>query len=193
LKSLVIKTILITLASVIGALMVIFGALCLFAPATVAGFFDDVGNYSASVFFYEKEYERTGDINGIVLLIDKSYGQRDSIGEEKYLEKLLSHKDFETFCKKDGEDKKLENVEYYYGYYTSVLIENQKLDSAISVGKKYVEKYTYSQNNPFRILAKEYADGTDEQKDLIKNAILDLENIETIQNVYITQDIIKLS
>lgn len=173
--------------------MVIFGALCLFAPATVAGFFDDVGNYSASVFFYEKEYERTGDINGIVLLIDKSYGQRDSMGEEKYLEKLLSHKDFETFCKKDGEDKKLENVEYYYGYYTSVLIENQKLDSAVSVGKKYVEKYTYSQNNPFRILAKEYADGTDEQKDLIKNAILDLENIEIIQNVYITQDIIKLS
>ena len=65
------KTIAITLASVIGALLIAFGAAALFAPRLVADMFDDMGAYSASIHFYERNFESTKTTDDLVLLIDK--------------------------------------------------------------------------------------------------------------------------
>ncbi len=114
-KKLVLKTVLITLASIIGAALITFGAMSIFAPGTVAGFFDDLGNYSASVFFYEKEYIKSGDIDDLVVLIDKAYAENDGARTEEYLSELIGHKDFSDYCAtKDAENSGGLSTEDYY-------------------------------------------------------------------------------
>ena len=96
-KNLVIRSIVITLASIVSALSITFGALSVFTPKTIAGFFDDVGNTPASVFFYEMQYDKTGDIKDLANIVDVAYSNGDKELTEKYLSKLFSHPDFEKY------------------------------------------------------------------------------------------------
>ena len=94
------KTIAITLASALGALMLAFGSLALFSPITLASFFDNAGNRSVALFYYEKQYQKTGGINDLGVLALKIDDKSNSKMAEKYLADLVSHKDFDKYCKK---------------------------------------------------------------------------------------------
>jgi len=123
LKKLVIKTVLITVAALIGAMALTFGAMAIFAPRSVAGFFDGVGNYSASVFFYEKEYEKTDDIEDLVVIIGKALANDDNEKAEKYTKELLEREDFSSYClecDKDLKQGEMTTEEYYNVLYKIV-------------------------------------------------------------------------
>ena len=185
-KKLIIKTSLITLASIIGALVITVGALCLFAPATMAGFFDDVGNDSASVFFYEKQYEKTGDIQDLDKLLVKVYAQKDNKLCEKYAKAMIEHKDF---SKLSAQDK-----EYYYGCYALSLAKNGKFDKAVSVGTQYVEAYGYTKYNPLSVLLSDYIkQDMLENKTKLKGAIEQTSNVSIEQQTFKSNDLNKLS
>lgn len=185
-KKLVIKTTLITLACLIGALVITISALCLFAPATMAGFFDDVGNYSASVFFYEKQYEKTGDIEDLDKLILKVDMAGDTVRTEKYVKQLIEHKDFNKFLMADRE--------YYYGCYALSLARNGKFDDAVKVGQDFVSENGYTALNPLRVLITDFVtDNMTEQKVKLALAITQTTNVSIEQNVYKVADLIKLS
>ena len=157
-KKLVIKTVCITLASVIGAMAVAFGSLALFAPGVVGGLFDGVGNYSASVFFYEKQYKKTGDIKDLNTLVSKIDIKGDSDRAEDYYAKLLLHKDFAALCQRiDANGGQVSSEEYYCSCYALSLAENGKLDAAITFSKAFVDQKGYTENNPFRTLIYDYA------------------------------------
>lgn len=119
LKNLIVKTIVITLASIVSLLAITFGALTVFTPKTLGGIFDGVGSYSAAVFFYDLQYEKTGDIEDLAVLVDQTYGQEDTANAKKYLSIMLKHKDFESYGSKvigqnfDGSDFTLKD--YYLG------------------------------------------------------------------------------
>ena len=66
-KKLVVKTICLSLAFLLGSICCAFGLATIFVPGRVGDIFDGVGAYSASVFFYEKEYRKTEDINDLYL------------------------------------------------------------------------------------------------------------------------------
>ena len=83
-KNLVIKTVVITLAAIVSLMAITFGALTVFTPKTLGGVFDGAGNYSAAVFFYDLQYEKTGDIEDLAVLIDESYGFGDKENAKKY-------------------------------------------------------------------------------------------------------------
>lgn len=119
-KKLVIKTVLITVAIVFALTALTFGAMSIFAPRSVAGFFDGVGGYSASVFFYEKEYVKTDDIDGLLFLIDKTCAKDDDERTVKYLEMLFDREDYNSFCEQKDKDLKqgqLKTDDYYKGLY----------------------------------------------------------------------------
>ena len=97
-KKLVIKTIAITIAVMLGVVVVAFGVTSLIAPKFLANIFDGVGGYSASIFFYEKQYEKTEDIYDLVLLVDKIEKEKDSVLAEEYLYKLINHEQFNEYC-----------------------------------------------------------------------------------------------
>ena len=184
-KRLVIKTTLITLASIIGALIIAVGALCLFAPKTMANFFEDVGNYSASVFFYEKNYEKTGSISDLDELLLKVYVESDYELTEKYSKEMIEHVQFESLS--------VANKEYYYGCYVIALANNGKFDQAINVGKDFVQDYGYTVFNPLRILITDYLqDDMTENKQSLRQAVLSTTNVSAEQEVYKTQDLIQL-
>lgn len=155
-KKLVVKTIIITLVSVLGAFAITVGALCLFSPATCASFFDGVGNYSASVFFYEKHYDKTGDITVLDTLYIKSYQAEDYERAEKYLFTLISHDDFESHCDESADSETLSDKEYYYSSYALVLAKNGNESQAISTSETFVNGNGYTKYNPFRALVNEY-------------------------------------
>ena len=56
-KKLVLKTVCITLAGILALGVILFGIFALISPKTIANVADKMGNYSVSVFYYEKAYE----------------------------------------------------------------------------------------------------------------------------------------
>ena len=116
-KKLVIKTALITVVSIIGAVIIAFGAFAMFAPKSVASFFDGVGGYSASVFFYERQYEKTGDFSDLVVLVDKIDDYTDPDTAKKYLKIFIEHQEFENYCAGKNATKYLSLADYYLGRY----------------------------------------------------------------------------
>ena len=193
LKKLVVKTIIITLVSVLGAFAITVGALCLFSPATCASFFDGVGNYSASVFFYEKHYDKTGDINVLDTLYIKSYEAEDYVRAEKYLFTLISHEGFDSLCADNASPDSLTDKEYYYSSYALVLAKNGKESQAIFTCETFVSENGYTKYNPFRALVDEYkADAT--LSATLKNKIETiLSGLNGAQLTYANEDLNKLN
>ena len=151
-KKLVIKTTLITLASLIGTIIIAFSAVAIFAPGFTAGIFDGVGNYSATVFFYQKQYSKTGDINDLSILVNKIDLENDSERAEKYLDLMLKHDDFDFYCDSQSQSEDFSLVEYYCGNYAYALALNGKFDEAISVAENFVSENSYTKNNPYTVL-----------------------------------------
>ncbi len=162
-KKLVIKTTCITLASLIVAFAIFFGAAILFAPGWVGGIFDGVGNYSASVFFYEKQYEKSGSIDDLNTLVLKIDIKNDSALAEKYFGKMVEHQDYEEFCSSQDGGSDISTKEYYFGCYVLALAYNCKLNDAIQEAKDFVGN-TYTENNPFRVLVADYAEYAKEKE-----------------------------
>ena len=113
-----------------------FGAIALFAPGFTAGIFNGVGNYSATVFFYEKQYAKTQSLIDLMILVDKVDYEKDGVKAEKYLELLVNHKDFDKLSGVDGGT--VSENEFYLGNYALVLAKNDKFIKALSVSSEFV-------------------------------------------------------
>ena len=177
-KKLVIKTTLITLASLIGAMAITFGAVALFAPGFTAGIFNGVGNYSATVFFYEKQYAKTQSVIDLMVLVDKVDYENDSVRAEKYLELLVNHKDFDKLSNVEGST--VSEKEFYVSNYALVLAKNDKFADALSVSSEFVKENGYTNYNPYRILIYDYTEITD---DNLRSILTDLLGITPKEKV----------
>ena len=191
-KKLIIKTIVITISAIVCIVSAVFGVLCVFAPTSIASVFEDMGCYKESVFFYELEYEQSNDIEDLIVLVDKAYGNNDNKGLEKYLSNLIWHKDFYKYCKEQDLNlpaNKMSTQDYFVGYYATVLIENGKFENALNMTKSYVDKFTYTEFNPIRTIVKECLTIlTAGQKTQLKNTILTFE-----QNSFVLEDLNKFN
>ena len=197
-KKLVIKTVIIVVSVIICVFAITFGVLCSTNPRAIAKGFESLGNYSASKYFYEMQYNKTEDIDDLFVLIDNAYGQKDKIGMQNYLGELISHKDFNQYCNDQNKglaQSAMKSEEYYSGFYATVLYENGKFDNALRFCSSFVNTMGYTNFNPFRALI----DGklnllTAEQKTQIKTALNGhLSNFSDAQQInLINQDINKL-
>ena len=169
------KTVTITLAAVLGVCMIIFGTLAMVAPAKVADFFDKLGWYNTSVHYYEKQYGKSDSIEDLAVLILKIDDESDSAKEKKYLETLLNHTDYKSYCTlKDSESENAEvkTNEYYSGAYAIALVRVGKFNDAISFAYDFVSKNTYTAYNPFSALIAELGESLSlEQLEKLKNKV----------------------
>lgn len=146
------KTVAITLISVLGACLITFGSLALFAPATVANFFDGLGAYNASIRYYEKQYGKSESIDDLAVLILKLDQTKDSEKTEKYVKIIIEHSDYAQYCNQNDQNDNNNVVstnELYYGKYALALIRNGKFSNAISIANKFVSENGYTKYNPF--------------------------------------------
>lgn len=197
-KNLVLKTIAITLASIVSLITVVFGALCLFTPKTVAEILENLGSESASVFFYEQHYQKSEDIDTLALLIDKAYFSEDLIKQEEYLTLLTAHSDFDSFCALEDSKNQGSNFlakEFYLDTFVNVLIKNQKFDKALGIAVEYVNKNGYTLNNPLSAILNTSFDCLSlEQKQSLKLAIENAPCLDgTNQQTYKINDLNKFN
>jgi hypothetical protein len=137
LKKLVVQTACLALAFLIGSIFCAFGLATIFAPGRVGVLFDGVGEYSASVFFYEKQYKKTGDVEDLYTLVSKLNVYSDSVRAEKYFTKIIVHDGFDGLCEQlDKDSDGLSTKDYCYGSLCFALAENGKKDQASETVKE---------------------------------------------------------
>ncbi len=165
-NKLILKTTVITLASVIIALVLSLSAMVFFAPKLIGSLFDGLGMYSASVFFYEKQYQKSEDIHDLALLIDKLDKDEDLEKSKLYLTEIVESEEFSSFCQMVDENKTVTvtSNEYYYLLLTQVVYLADGFEESVSVALEYVEKFSYTAFNPIRIIISDYGQTLQEQQ-----------------------------
>ena len=152
-KKLVLKTIAVTVAAIIALTAAIYLTLALFFPKTLAGAWKDVGSYSLSAKYYERQYDKSGDTEDLATLCVNLDEKADSARTAKYLKILTEDEKFSERCA--FEDKqggfKYTAYEYYYGKYAVAEFYANKIDAAITVAKKAVSA-GYTEHNAFYVL-----------------------------------------
>ena len=197
-KKLVIKTVVIVLSIIVGVFAITFGVLCLTTPKTIAKGFENLGSYSASKYFYEKQYEKTESIDDLQILIDNAYGNNDKKSLQVYLGELISHNNFKKFCMAKNEalsPSAMQTEEYYSAFYASVLFDNGNFEGAKKFCSSYVNEMGYTKCNPFTELIKaKLTDLSAEQKAQIKASLNGHKDAlsEEVQIGLINEDINKL-
>ena len=173
---LVLKTVAITLVAVLGAGMILFGSLALFAPLSVANFFDGMGMQNVAVKYYEKQYGKSESVEDLAVLILKLDEESDSVKSEKYLKIMIEKDEYSSYCQAQdsiNNGGKVSQDEYYKGKYALSLVRNEKFDVAVSVAKDYVLENGYTDYNPFSVIIAELGMAlTDAQLNTIKTEIL---------------------
>ena len=166
-KNLVLKTIIMTFTVIITVIAVIYACFAIFSPKTLAKFWEDAGNYSVSVKYYEKQYEKSGDFADLANLCAKLEVKSDSKRAAKYLAIFTDNENFSAFCEQEdkagGYGYKFTSYEYYYGIFTVANFYENGLSAAIDTAKKAV-KEGYTEHNAFYVLLSEISltkeDGT---------------------------------
>ena len=177
-KKLVVKTAIITLASLICTLLIAFGALAVCAPNYLGRVFDGTGNHSVAVFFYEKQFEKTGNIDDLNTLVLKLDVKGDSQKAEKYYKKIIEHSDFVSLCQSQNSQNGLVGAkDFYVGQYVLSLAYNGKFDEAVAYSKYHIVAVaSYQKYNPFQTLIYKYL--SSDKVDQISAVKVALEEVE---------------
>lgn len=192
---LVLKTVAITLVAVLGACLITFGSLALFAPVSLARMFDGLGMYKSSIHYYEKQYGKSESIEDLAVLVLKIDNEKDSVKAEKYLEIMVQHPDYSTYCETASEDDAFSNLslsEFYNAKYAVALVKNsaetpEKFNSAIQFANA-IAHFGYNENNPFSAIISELGGSLSEEQLLaLKSEIL--EYLDDGQNQIAKSDI----
>ena len=203
-KKLVIKTVFITVISILIGCFAIMSAFCIFKPRVIAKIFDNLGNYNASQYFYQQQYTKTGEIKDLFEIIDNAYEVQDNIALRKGLGQLIADDEFNAYCvDKNGLvlSGNMKTEEYYASWYAEMLYVTGDFGFAVDFSKTYVlkddgsVKMGYTKFNPFRALVDIRVDLSQEQKSQLRQAILETkESITDLTELsYIEQDLNKLN
>ncbi len=199
-KKLVIKTIFITVAVILALCITVMSAFCVFKPKVIAKMFDFLDNYNATQYFYQRQYEKTGDINELFVLIDNAYEEQDIVGLRNYVGALISHNDFKAYCQDQNtglEPHDMQTEEYYASFYAELIFMTDGFIKAVQFSRTYVVRADgsvymgYTQFNPFRTLVEKKAELSHEQKQELIDQLLNIKNkiTDSAQLDYILEDI----
>ena len=153
----VIKTIAFTLVGVLVLAGVLFVCFLLFSPKTLGNVSRAMGNSSAAVCFYERQYNKTKGADDLTVLVfaidekknpDKAEQYTDELIEkfDEYL--LLDRCDFST----DADTNAAAAKEYFYAKSSVGALYNKGLTAAIEKAMTYIVSNGYTKSNALRII-----------------------------------------
>lgn len=135
-------------------------ALSFFAPKTMANFTYSLGMNDASLFYLEKQSNKTNDINDVYQVLNLSIKLNKKSNIEKYYEKLEKDAEYKNFIlninltNKNSDMRLLEKAmlfnedQYLKNKYVSALVSMDKIDKAFNYAlKNYVNFKSYNYNN----------------------------------------------
>ena len=155
-KKLVIKTICFTLGGIMLLMGLLYGALAIFSPKTLANFFDGIGFERLALKNYEREYNKTEDILDLYELVVKFDEEENAEKCEKYALALISIDNFDTLCALlDGENASVTTKEFVNSKYALSLFYGDKFSDSVNFAKEYFDANGYTSFSPFRVLVAE--------------------------------------
>ena len=203
-KKLVIKTTFITIIAILAVCIIVMSAICAFKPRTIGKMFENLGNYEASQYFYQRQYEKTQEIEDLILLIDNAYEKQDNVALRNCIGQLIADDEFKAYCINKNlavASGNIKTEEYYASWYAEVLCITGDFFGAVAFSNTYVLKddgsvnMGYTKFNPFRTLVNIKSNLTQAQVNVLKQAIQ--EKLVSITDVtelgYIAQDLNKLN
>lgn len=174
-KKLVLKTVAITVAAIIllGAAVYLMFALAF--PKTLASAWKNIGNYSLAAKYYEKQYDKSEDIEDLAVLCIYLDVKADSVRAAKYLKILTENEKFSESFPVDGKNGGFgfTDYEYYFGKYALAEFYANKIDAAIAVCTKAVSA-GYTDHNAFNVLLSDAENLTKTDGEKIAAAITEI-------------------
>lgn len=139
-KKLVMKTIGITVASILAVLLIIYGIMALGFPKNLASFYDGLGKNKSATNFMAKAYERSGDISDLDQTCVYAIKTGDNGLIAEYLGKLVGNDGFKDYC--NATDKGVEYYDfmaskYIVGYYHVNSTDGDIVDKAFLLTDDY--------------------------------------------------------
>ncbi len=138
-KKIVIKTALITLASVIVLFALAFGIASLAFPGNMSQICENCGNDSLAASYASRQYDYTGSTEDLYRCADLYIRIGDRGNTVKYCKKLVDKQDFKEFCTKKDNNGAASHAQYIYTNYASALYFSKRGEEAIGVANKSVE------------------------------------------------------
>ena len=134
----------------------VYGALALFAPLTLANLYDGAGNYKISMVYYERQYEKTSSQDDLYTLCLKVDEYNDSARAKDYLGRFVdnSSQTFNDYCAvKDGANFNglISTKEYIYGKLVTAVCKADGVDKAIELAGE-ITSIEYTDYNPYYVL-----------------------------------------
>ena len=129
-KKLVIKTALISFASVVAALALAFGIASLAFPKAMSGLFENMGNYNLAASYAERQYDYSGSTEDLYRCARLYIRIGDRGNTIKYCGQLVEKQDFDDVCD--------ENTQYIYCNYATALYLSGNAEKAIAVAEMSV-------------------------------------------------------
>lgn len=183
-KKLILKTTLFTFCGVLLLISLIYGIVALASPISLAKMFDGVGNYSISMHYYEKNYEKNKNLGNLYTICSKVDEKSDSVRAEKYLAIFTADENFTNFCKQKDTTQSASLVrsdDIFYGKYVVSIFYSKSQDVNMQLAlEKSIQRVLntdYREYNPFNFLLVYCAN------DLNLNALIEIQcSIESIYN-----------
>ena len=148
------KTVIITLACMLLAMLSGAGACMVFFPSAASDFSYDVGMYKASVFFAKASFEKTGSDGDLKRLVERAIIVADDEAVICYAPKYLECGSFSAFAKEEDAHATDMRKGDYLGYIAGHLAVSEYLTGNKTKALDTAGKYTagYGDFNPFRYL-----------------------------------------
>ncbi len=135
-QKLVLKTALITLASVLVLALLVYGVLSLFVPSAMVSLTDKLGMDGACARYSVSVYEKTGDIDDLAAAVERSYGAERYGDAAEYGVILLEREDFSSYCERRENamaGQKYDYAQFAAGIVSVSLYYDGQTDAAVKV------------------------------------------------------------
>lgn len=158
------KVALLTLAAILAVLLFVYGFFAVFLPAPLAGFYENLGNYSGAVRLMKRAYDRSGKTEDLSRLAELLCFKEDNAElSAEYVTKYCEDEEFIEYCKRNSQG------ESYYDLMTSNSVKSLyaigKTEDAIKKALDYLSFYSapYPSGSSLRALMFSAVEKTDKQ------------------------------
>ncbi len=188
-KKLVIKVVLISLAAIIAIFSITYLLLSILSPISLAKFYGNIGSYKVAVGFCEKQYEKDGNIDNIVLASDYAAKLNDDGLVVKYAEMALGDDEYATYSVNNEK-----RTAILLSHYIKAKYELEGGNVATEQAFKYL--VGYKSHNIVETLMVSACDKNDKQTlSLIKERLeaLDKTNLSELEQKVLQNDILVIN
>lgn len=168
-KNFIVKTALITLASVIATALVSFTVLTVYSPRTVANLAYSLGSERVALWYEELTFQKSDKVSDLKTLFERSAEFKNNEYLVKYSKMLIEHDEFDAVCAADDEKNYNEangnNIKYknfVYGNYAVALYKTGASHTEIFAVADVTVEDEYSKHNAYQSLI--YGSGATEDK-----------------------------